>query len=169
MNKQMLMEQLDLTYSWIERMISKMSDIDISESIVHKDRSVKDILAHITAWNWNGIKWIESIAKDEKPILPMEGHSIEERPQVFDSLNEEIHKESLKKSVKEVLNEHSESWRALMTTVEGLAEEDLNRTFRFEWIPDSIQGWQVVTWRVKHAENHGKQIEAWLAQRSESN
>ena len=164
MNKQELIEKLNLTYSWLEHMISGLSDEEISNSIPHKDRSAKDILAHIAAWNQHGITWIEAIARGERPALPMEGHSIEERSSVFAGINEEIHKENLDKSAREVLSDHTESWKSLMTLVERLTEEDLNRTFQFDWMPNQIQGWQVVAWRLSHADNHGKQIEAWLRQ-----
>ncbi len=160
----MLIEKLNLTYSWLESLISKIDEKDMIESIVSGERNAKDILAHITAWNWNGIRWIESIARGEKPILPMEGHTIDERPRIFAELNEEIHKVNLGKSAKEVIDEHYESWQALMNVIESLTQDDLDRTFQFDWVPSPTQGWHIVAWRIAHADNHGKQIELWINQ-----
>jgi len=143
-------------------MISEISEEELSTSIVKGKRSVKDILAHIASWNWNGIEWIKSIADGNKPLLPMEGHKIEDRTQVFAQLNEEIHRTNVSKSVKEVLDEYQDSWGALMNLVETLSEEHLDSAFKLGWIPNPTPGWHIVAWRIAHADTHGKQIEEWL-------
>ena len=162
MNKQELIEKLNEMHSWIKDLISKIPEKEMIESIAQGDRSPKDILAHITSWNWNGIEWIKSIAEGKKPLLPMEGHKIEDRQQVFARLNEEIHTKNLSKTVKEVLNEHHESWSILMKLIETLTQEHLDRTFVFDWVPNPTPGWHIVVWRIAHADTHGKQIEEWL-------
>ncbi|MHA1907371.1 MAG: ClbS/DfsB family four-helix bundle protein [Candidatus Thorarchaeota archaeon] len=168
MNKQVLIEKLNMTYSFIETLISKIDEKEMTETIVQGERTPKDIVAHIATWNWNGIEWIKSVANGEKPILPMKGHTLDERDRIFSGLNEEIHAKNLNMSTKEVLDDHYESWTILMNLVETLSQEDLDRMFNLDWAPNPIQGWNVVAWRFWHAENHGKQIEAWLEARSDS-
>lgn len=162
MNKQVLVEKLNMTYSWIERMISQISEDDMTQSIVHGERTPKDILAHIAVWNWNGIEWIKSVANGETPLLPMEGHKLEERDTIFAHLNEEIHSRNQDKSLNEVIEDYRQSWAALMNLVETLTHENLDRTIHLDWAPNPFQGWTVVAWRLWHAESHGKHIEAWL-------
>ena len=166
MNKQVLIEKLNMTYSWIERMISQISEDEMTQSIVHGERTPKDILAHIAAWNWNGIEWIKSVGKGEKPLLPIEGHTLEERDSIFARLNEEIHKRDQNKHLKDVLEDYYQSWKTMMNLVETLKQEDLDRTIHLDWAANPIEGWNVVHWRVWHAENHGKHIDAWLETKS---
>jgi hypothetical protein len=166
MNKQVLIEKLNLTYSWIERMISQISEDEMTQSMVHGERSPKDILAHIAAWNWNGIDWIKSVAGGEKPLLPMEGHKLEVRDSIFAGLNEEIHSRNQSKSLKEVIDDYNQSWATLMSLVETLKQEDLDRTIHLDWAANPFQGWTVVAWRIQHADTHGKHIEAWLENKS---
>ncbi|GAH01956.1 unnamed protein product [marine sediment metagenome] len=166
MNKQVLIEKLNMTYSWIERMISQISEDEMTQSIVHGERTSKDILAHIAAWNWNGIEWIKSVGKGKKPLLPMEGHTLEERDSIFARLNKEIHKRDQKKPLKMVLEDHYQSWQTMMNLVETLKQEDLDRTIHLDWAANPFEGWTVVNWRIWHAETHGKHIEAWLDAKS---
>ncbi|MHA2426167.1 MAG: ClbS/DfsB family four-helix bundle protein, partial [Candidatus Thorarchaeota archaeon] len=133
MNKRVLVEKLNLSYSFIEHMISKLSEKDMTESIVVGESTPKDLLAHIATWNWNGIEWIKSIAAGEKPILPMEGHTLEERDAIFAKLNEEVHKKNKNNSVKEVLDNHLKSWEELMKIVDTLTQDDLDREFHLDW------------------------------------
>ena len=162
MNKQVLIEKLNLSYSFIEHTISKLTEKEVTESIIQGERTPKDILAHIAAWNWNGIEWIKSVASGEKPILQMEGHKLEERDAVFAQLNEELHNKNQDKSLQEVLDDYHSSWTTMLSLVETLVQEDLDRTFDLEWALNPVQGWNVVAWRFWHADNHGKQIEEWL-------
>ncbi|MCK5239658.1 MAG: ClbS/DfsB family four-helix bundle protein [Candidatus Thorarchaeota archaeon] len=162
MNRQELIEKLIETQFWIEQMLSKIPEDVMIKASFQGERSVNDILAHIATWNWNGIEWIKSLAKGEKPLLPMEGHKIEERPQVFARLNDTIQNENLNKTVKEVLEDFQNSFETVMNNVEKLNEEHLNNEFTFEWITDPIPGWQIVAWRIMHAKTHGKQIEDWV-------
>ncbi|MGY5858415.1 MAG: ClbS/DfsB family four-helix bundle protein [Candidatus Thorarchaeota archaeon] len=166
MNKQVLTEKLNMTYSWIERMLSQISEDEMTQSIISGERTPKDILAHIAAWNWNGIEWIKSVAAGEKPLLPMDGHNLEERDTIFAGLNEEIHSRNQSKSLKEVIDDYHQSWAILMTLVETLKQEDLDRTIHLEWALNPFQAWTVVAWRIQHAENHGKHIEGWLEKKS---
>ena len=166
MNKQVLIEKLNMTYSWIERIISRISEAEMTQSIVIGKWTPKDTLAHIATWNWNGIEWIRSVAKGEKPLLPMEGHSLDERDIIFARLNEEIHSTNQSKSLNEVLDDYRQSWKDMMNLVETLKQEDLDRSFHLDWAPNPLQGWNVVAWRFWHAEHHGKQIEAWLEAKS---
>ena len=169
MNKQVLIEKLNMTHSWIERMLSRISQEDMTQTLVQGEWTTKDILAHIAAWNWNGIEWINSIAAGEKPILPMEGQPLEERDGIFAHLNEEIYIANQNKPLKEVLDYYHQSWVSMMTIVEKLKQEDLDRLIHLEWATNPLQGWNVVNWRLWHAENHGKHIEAWLDNKSSSN
>ena len=166
MNKQVLVEKLNKAYSWIEHMISQISEEDMTQSIVHGERTPKDILAHIAAWNLNGIEWIKSVAEGETPLLPMEGHKLEERDAIFARLNVEIHSRNQSKPLNEVAEDYKQSWATLMNLVETLKQEDLDRTINLDWAPNPFHGWSVVAWRFWHAESHGKHIEAWLDAKS---
>jgi hypothetical protein len=162
MNKQVLIEKLNLSYSNIEHFLSKLTEEQMTEEVVKGGRTPKDIIAHITTWNWNGIEWIKSVAAGENPILQMEGRKLEDRDEVFAVLNEEIHTENQGKTLKEVLADHKQSWATLMTLIKTITQENLDRTIHLEWAANPFPGWTVVAWRMWHADNHMNHIEEWM-------
>ena len=162
MKKEILIEKLNISFSNIEQLITRISEKDMNESIARGYRTPKDIIAHIAAWNWNGIEWIESIAKGEKPILPLEGHSLNERDEIFANLNDAIHEANREKTLKQVLDNHYESWRVLLNLAESLSQEDLDRIIDLDWAANPFPAWTIVAWRIQHADNHMSQIYEWM-------
>ena len=158
MKKQILLEKLNLSFSYIENTISRLTEEQMTSVLVKNNRTPKDVLAHISAWNWNGIEWIKSIAAGENPMLPMEGHQLEERNEVFAVLNEKIDQRSKEMSLKEVVEDHEKSWRTLLKLVESLMQEDLDRIIHLDWAASPFPGWTVVAWRIQHADTHMNQI-----------
>ncbi len=167
MNKQILMEKLNISYSNIEQVISRLTEMQMIDSLVKENRTPKDIIGHIAAWNWNGIEWVKSLAEGKNPKLPMEGHMLEERDAIFAALNEEIYHKNQGKTLKEILDDHRRSWTTLMSLVETLTEEDLQRTINLDWAANPFPGWTVVAWRIQHADNHMNQISEWIKDRSD--
>ncbi|MHA2141727.1 MAG: ClbS/DfsB family four-helix bundle protein [Candidatus Thorarchaeota archaeon] len=150
------------SHELVESMASKLTNEELMMPGAQGDRSVKDIIAHITAWNIRGTKWIQSVANNERPVLPMEGLTAEKRPERFKQLNQEIHEQNKDKSIEQVMNEFQEASDDLLNHIEVLRDEQLEAVFEFDWMDGKIPGWQIVAWRYYHCQSHGRFIDLLL-------
>lgn len=162
-SKMDLKQKVKDSHEWLLSLLSCLSKDQMETSIVQGERSVRDILAHITAWNMNGIVWIQYVANGRRPVLPMEGLSIEERPARFAQLNKEIHERNQNIPIDVVLKEFHEKLEQLLDEIEKVDEESLDLVFQFEWMNAPVPAWQIITWRFYHCQSHGKHIESWLS------
>jgi hypothetical protein len=83
-----------------------IEDLDPSQMIasgVQGFRSIKDILAHITYWNKQGIMWLESIYKGETPVMPVKGDTQEAFRGEMAEINVKVHESNRDRTVDEVL------------------------------------------------------------------
>ena len=67
MDKQQLLKQLDKAWAAIKESYAGLSDALMTEPGVTGDWSVKDILAHITTWEEEALKYLPLIIKGDRP------------------------------------------------------------------------------------------------------
>lgn len=88
---------------------------------VNDDWSVKDHIAHLAFWEKQTLITLQYIREHgEEPVDPFEGLSEDES-------NERIYQESKDRSLQEVWNTFHTASTALVTYVETLTEEQINR------------------------------------------
>ena len=51
----------------LERLLSPLSEEQLCQPVLGGQRSVKDILAHLTAWEQRCISWVEAGLRGETP------------------------------------------------------------------------------------------------------
>jgi hypothetical protein len=125
--------------------------------------SVKDVLAHVSAWDRRGTRWIVDAARGVNPDIPEPGATWAD----LDAINAREYAENRDRSLEDVLREFSASWPPLLEAVEALREDQLNWPVAFntgeklESAPLST----LVRWRYRHYRSHRAHIEAWTARR----
>ena len=129
---------------------------------VKGDRSIKQLLAHITYWNKHGITWLASVYKGEKPVMPVKSDNMAERRMEMAKLNAEVDERTLRRSVKEVLEEYKETFAIVIEHVKRLEKKHLDSVFDYLWSKDPVTGRIVVMWRYWHQQEHTKPIIEWL-------
>src|SRR2546421_6794431 len=67
MNKQQLLKQLEKAWAAINESYAGLSDSRMTEPGVVGDWSVKDILAHVTTWEEEALKYLPLIVEGGKP------------------------------------------------------------------------------------------------------
>ena len=67
MDKRQLLNQLDKSWAAIKESYAGLSDALMTEPGVTGDWSVKDILAHITTWEEEALKYLPLIIKGDRP------------------------------------------------------------------------------------------------------
>src|SRR3954470_18495707 len=67
MNRQQLLDKLDKAWAALMESYNGLSDSQLMESSVTGDWSVKDILAHVTSWEEEALKYLPLIIKGGRP------------------------------------------------------------------------------------------------------
>ena len=128
---------------------------------VQGDRSIKQLLAHITNWNKHGIKWLASVYKGEKPVMPVKSDNMAEIRVEMAEQNADVDEKALNRPVKEVLEEYKEIIAVVIEHVKRLEKKHLDSAFDYPWSKDPVTGRIVVMWRYWHQQEHTKPIIEW--------
>lgn len=98
--------------------------------------SVKDVLAHLTAWEVMMRGWYEAGVRGEKPVIPAEGFNWSQLP----ALNARILKQFHNRPLARVLSDYRASYAATLDLIESLSEADLFTRGRFTWTGSTTLG-----------------------------
>jgi hypothetical protein len=139
-----------------EATLAKVPKERMDEPGVEAQWSVKDILAHIAAWERRMVQWAGETVRG---IVPARASITEED---LDRINEQIYLENRDRPPAEILTEFQESYTQVLGTVEETSEEDLIDAQRFEWRAGEPLWLMVAANTFWHYEEHGRAIHAWL-------
>jgi len=122
------------------------------------DWSVKDTLAHLTAWEQLMLGWMRASERGETPDRPAPGESWDD----LDGLNDKLHQAHKDSPLNEVLAGFHASYQQVLEMLNGLSEGDLFDPQRYAWRRGDPL-WHMVaanTWW--HYKEHRETIAAWL-------
>ena len=136
---------------------ASLSDAQMMAPELDGGWSVKDVLAHISAWELLCLKWIGEGRRDEGPFTQAS----------IDAFNDGIYQANRERALPEVLDDSRRSHEAIVHTVEELTR-DLNAPPR--WASDEFTGGaatatlgEIISANSdEHYREHIDQIDAWL-------
>lgn len=156
--KATLLEKLQSAYEQLNMLLAPLGEEQKTTSGVNGSWSVKDNLAHITAW---------------QDLLPariqswITGHPLVEFLPEFkteDEVNESIYQQNKDRPLAEVEAAFHSSYRRAREAVESVSEEALNAPVKSE--SRSAPVWRYINGEIcEHYEEHGNMIRRWLGGR----
>jgi uncharacterized protein (TIGR03083 family) len=115
--------------------------------------SVKDLLAHLTFWEWHTLTGIQAGLRGARPDWP---------PGSADTINARIYAQSHDRPLAEVLAALHQTHRDFMEQIAALDEADLIEPGRFVWSPRRpVRAW-VYEDGYGHYPRHTRQLQEWL-------
>lgn len=108
--------------------------------------SVKDVLAHLYAWEQMALGWYRTGLRGEVPEVPAPGYKWNQTPQ----LNRAIFEKHRDRPLDEVLADHDASRREILGVIESLSDEDLFTPGRFAWTRKNTLGAYFVSATSSH-------------------
>ncbi len=115
--------------------------------------SVKDVLAHISAWERRMISWVGSHLRGEEPAVPL--------PWDVERMNAETYALVKDKPLAEVLEEFRQSYWDSLALAESLSEEQLQTVYSDTWPMGPL--WTGVAANTNwHYKEHRTDIQRWL-------
>lgn len=148
----------------LDELISKLNDQMMTESgVTPGGWSVKDILAHLIAWQQMNLSWYASGKRGETPVVPADGISWRETPK----LNQRIFDEYKDRGLEEIRSKFNESHRQMLEMVDLVPDDEFVKVGHFNWAGPS---WCLSDYARANTASHyrwaGNHIRRWLKRRT---
>lgn len=157
-NKRQLAEVTRASRRALEAEIALLTDAQLLEPGVTDGWSIKDALAHISAWERMFISWLDALMRGERPDRP--ANMTEEW---VNDTNARIHAEHRDDTLDDVRAESLASHEAILALIDRLSEAELFDPQHFPW----ARGRDMAPWlrgnADEHYDEHREHIAAWRA------
>jgi hypothetical protein len=124
MNRPQLLKKLDLAWAEVKESYAGLSDSQATEPDVAGDWSVKDILAHLTPWEEEALRYLPVITEGRRPPRYITYGGI-------DAFNAQTTEQKRDLSLPEVLRQLDETHDRLIDYLQSVPEEQFTRETRF--------------------------------------
>ncbi|HLI08840.1 MAG TPA: ClbS/DfsB family four-helix bundle protein [Ktedonobacteraceae bacterium] len=156
MTRGVLLGNIQEGYNQLEALLASLSEEQMLMPEVNGPWSVKDNIAHLTAWHNYTLERLGSLLAGEEPPAFMPGLTTE------DEENEYIYQQNKNHPLAEVLTGFRASYQRMYNTVQALSEEMLNR--HFPGRTNSYPAWRFIAGNTyEHYQEHGDIIRDWLS------
>ena len=157
MNKTDVLNTIQSAHANLEELLTPLSESQLCTPTLEGQRSIKDILAHLGAWERLCVGWIEALLSSETPDMPDEDEN---------TINARIFQENRNRPLHEVQEDFHAAYQQFLRQVQALfqilPEEDLNDPNRFSWLEGRSLLALIAGNSYDHYQEHTEQIRAWL-------
>ncbi len=98
------------------------------------DWTIRDAVAHLTAWRWWSVARMEGAVRDAEPTPPWGGDLREEDEADIDRINQLFYEAARDQSLAEVLHDSRATFDRLEAALLALPEADLFAAERYPWL-----------------------------------
>lgn len=128
-SKDQLLKDIHVERNRLEKLLSTLAKTDMEQTGMTGVWSVKDILAHLVAWERFLLDWYQTGLQNHSSIITPVGMS----KKMIDNLNQEIYERNRDRPLDEILSEFHTSYDELLIVIEAISEDDMFEQSRFEW------------------------------------
>ncbi len=153
MTKMELLEKLRSGRERLEATIAGLDEADMARPGVVGDWSVKDVLAHIAAWEAELVTALWYITLGRRPRLADIRN--------VDSWNARRYQENKDRPLDRVLADYHGIYTQLLQRVDKLSDDELNDPGRYDWTQGRPLADVIAENSYAHEEEHAAQIEAY--------
>jgi len=129
-NKNQLLEAIQNERRMLEATLAGVDPETFEAPRLDSGWSVKDALAHITAWEQDMLRWLADSLAGNTPDRPAFGLSTE----IIDEINADFYKANLEKTSQQVLDEANRSYQAVLDILRQVSEAALFGQHQFDWL-----------------------------------
>lgn len=163
--KEEILEMLRDEFTRWEKLLSSMSEEQISEPHLPSNLSVKDVIAHLWAWQQRSIARMEAALRNREPEFPMWPGTLnpdsEDPP---DQINAWIYETNREKSWSSVYKDWRDGFLRFLESGEEIPEKDLLNPGRYAWLEGYSLADVLLSSYEHHHVDHLVPLLAWLHQ-----
>ena len=153
--KAVLLDKIQTEYNQFEAILAPLNEEQMTTPTVNGHWSVKDNIAHLTAWQDYLLDQLHGALAGKEPPEFMPGLSTE------DEINEHFYRKNKDRPLAEVLTAFRASYQRVLAAVQAMSEEALNAPF--PWSKGDNPVLSLVAGNTYgHYQEHGNIILRWL-------
>lgn len=163
MNKVDFLTALHRDFEALEQALADLDETQMQQPTVYNGLAVKDVLAHIAAWENQAIDWVEGSLRGENVVRFAPGFEVtdEDNEEVMDRLNDHFFHQFKNRPLPDVLQDFKRAHERMANLLERLPEDMLTRPGQFDWWPHGPV-WQILAANsFEHYQEHLELIRAW--------
>jgi hypothetical protein len=154
MTKDELIKQIEAEWDHLQTALDGLTEEQMHQPGVVGEWSIKDILAHITAWQ---TRLITTLFKVEKGFTP----DTTEGGKTVDQMNKKFYREMKDRSFDQVWDDLDSSYHQLLSRLAGWKEKDLFDPKHFKWMKGDPFAVYITGDSYEHYAEHAAQIREW--------
>ncbi len=154
MTKDELIRKIESEWHKLQTALDGLTEEQMHQPGVVGEWSIKDVLAHLTAWQ---TRLISTMFKAERGLVP---EATEVGPTV-DQMNEKFYQEMKDRSFEQVWDDLDSSYYQLLGRLEAWKEKDLFDPLRFKWMRGEPFERYIAGDSYEHYAEHAQQIHEW--------
>ncbi len=160
-DKATLLDKLRTEHAAFEAVLASLTEAQMTTPGVTEIWSIKDVLAHVTAWERYVLDRLQAALYGTEPTFLVQAVTDEET----DRVNAQFYEESRLLPLSAVLAAFRATHRQMIETIQALSDDALTTPRRFPWLSEPTL-WDAA--RIDpHTEEHRLAIQAWLKQQEE--
>ena len=141
-------------YDRFQARLAPLSEMQLTTPGALGTWSIKDVLAHLTAWHEVGAREYQAIAQGREPLIEPEGD--------VDQDNARLTEPYRAQSLAQVQAAFRAAYQQVVAAVESLSEADLFEAGRFPW-REGHALWEGIAYNTfAHYDEHGPALQAWI-------
>ncbi|MCB9454273.1 MAG: ClbS/DfsB family four-helix bundle protein [Anaerolineaceae bacterium] len=163
LDKPKMLALLHTEYAFVERTLALVPPERMEEVGAQGANSVwtvKDTIAHLTAWERRAVRWLAEAAAGNPPTIPSGGFT----DASVDALNEQTYQENKDRPVEVVLADFQRTHRDVIAGLEALPETDLFELHRLKGIWREPPFALIAGNTYEHYPEHIALVRQWLRQ-----
>lgn len=163
LDKQKMLDLMRTEYDFVQRTLLLIPENLMLEPDVQGKWSVKDLVAHLSAWHKRTLYWIETARRGEGEA----GKHVREPEPGFrwsqiDDINEKSYQEDKDRSLADVLGEFQATFEQIYAETASFPEEELfGREGLSSFFRDSLYNY-IVPNTYEHYQHHIPPLRLWL-------
>ena len=154
MTKDELINQIETEWANLQSSLDGLTEAQMHQPGVVGEWSIKDVLAHITAWQ---TRLITAMFKAEKGFTPY----TTDGDITVDQLNAQFYQEMKDRSFDQVWDDLDSSYHQILTRLGNWKEQDLFDPKRFKWMEGQPFAENIAGDSYEHYAEHVAQIREW--------
>jgi hypothetical protein len=128
-NKNQLLEFGQNEFDRLMKLISVLTPDQRDKEYVFDNRTAKDIVAHLWAWQLLELTWYQEGMSDKKPAIPAPGYTFKTAPE----LNEKLYQEYKSITWDNLAKQFTSSHKKLISIVDKHTDEELSTKKKYAW------------------------------------
>lgn len=128
-NKEQLLSFADQEFSLLSKLIEKLDSKQRDKEYIFDNRTSKDIVAHLYAWQLLELDWYKVGMKGKKPAIPAPGYTFKDAP----ALNEKLYQDYKNIKWGDLLKKFTATHNKLLEIIKSHSDNELTLKKKYAW------------------------------------